>query len=235
MNSVPSKYKPSSTLLDFSDRTRTGISKLISRCALYWLVYCLLYSISGGNRYTTEFYYGNFKRFFYGPRLPGNKDLSCAEHAGQMVSVIVEREGAMYTFNWHTYKWTRLQDVPEAKYSSGCAVIDGKELWVVGGSTKDTLEMSASVKIYDFATAIWRDGPDLPSPRTGHRCFAVGNKGVAVVGGLNGQKRFSDVLMYKADKKVWERIAARLEVTGRSYAVALVDKRSGAKCVAKDV
>ena len=32
-NSVPSKYWPSSTLLDFSDRMRTNVSKLASRCA----------------------------------------------------------------------------------------------------------------------------------------------------------------------------------------------------------
>ena len=34
LNSLQSKYYTSSTLLDFSDHTRTGISKLISRCAL---------------------------------------------------------------------------------------------------------------------------------------------------------------------------------------------------------
>ena len=41
LNSLPSKYYPSSTLLNFSDRTRTGISKLISRCALTISFVCL--------------------------------------------------------------------------------------------------------------------------------------------------------------------------------------------------
>ena len=140
----------------------------------------------------------------------------------------------MYTYNWNTNKWARLKDVPEAKYSSGCAVVDGKELWVVGGMNKDNLETSVSVEVYDFDTEKWRAGPDLPTPRWSHRCFAVGKKGVAVVGGLNTMTSFAlDVLMYKAADGIWERIATRLEVTDRFYAAALVDERSGARCVAK--
>ena len=34
--SLPSKYQPNSTLIDFSDHTKTGISKLLSRCALHY-------------------------------------------------------------------------------------------------------------------------------------------------------------------------------------------------------
>ena len=36
-------YKPSSTLLDFSDRTRTCISKLISRCTLFFALFLVVY------------------------------------------------------------------------------------------------------------------------------------------------------------------------------------------------
>ena len=67
-------------------------------------------------------------------------------------------------------------------YSAGCAFKG--ELWVVGGKHA-TRELSTAVAIYDPATDVWREGPELPESRFYHALVEHAGR-LVVFGGAAG-------------------------------------------------
>ena len=61
----------------------------------------------------------------------------------------------------------------------------GDELWVMGGFTAPSLEVTRRVDIYDAVTDRWRAGPELPGAETHIAAVAVGSD-VIVAGGFMG-------------------------------------------------
>ncbi|RVW87960.1 F-box/kelch-repeat protein [Vitis vinifera] len=80
------------------------------------------------------------------------------------------------------------------------------ELVVVGGWDPDTWEISSSVFIYNFLSATWRRGADMPGARRSFfGCAASGlERVVYVAGGHDGEKNaLKSALVYDVAKDEW--------------------------------
>ena len=84
----------------------------------------------------------------------------------------------------NTFTWNAAQPSPIARFEANGVVI-GNELWVMGGFTSSSLEVTRRVDIYDPETDSWRQGPDLPGAETHIAVVAVGND-IIVAGGFPG-------------------------------------------------
>ena len=82
------------------------------------------------------------------------------------------------------FTWAQGAPCPQPRFEANGAVIDG-ELWVMGGFTASTLQVTRKIDIYDPATDAWRPGPDLPGAET-HIGVATVGRDIIVVGGFSG-------------------------------------------------
>ncbi|HEY3498868.1 MAG TPA: kelch repeat-containing protein [Polyangiaceae bacterium] len=80
--------------------------------------------------------------------------------------------------------WSTAAPCPVARFEANGVVIDG-ELWVMGGFTAGSLEVTRRVDIYDPVADSWRQGPDLPGAETHIAVVAIGND-IVVAGGFIG-------------------------------------------------
>ncbi|CBI36182.3 unnamed protein product, partial [Vitis vinifera] len=103
-----------------------------------------------------------------------------------------------------TGNWRELPPVPG--FSDGlpmfCQLVGVEsELVVVGGWDPDTWEVSSSVFIYNFLSATWRRGADMPGARRSFfGCAASGLERVVYVGEKNALK---SALVYDVAKDEW--------------------------------
>jgi hypothetical protein len=82
------------------------------------------------------------------------------------------------------FTWAVAAPCPIARFEANGVVVDG-ELWVLGGFTSASLEVTTRVDIYDPAGDGWRPGPDLPGAETHFAVVAFGGD-VIVSGGFTG-------------------------------------------------
>ncbi len=100
--------------------------------------------------------------------------------------------------------WTLGAPSPIARFEANGAVVGG-DLWVMGGFSASTLEVTRRVDIYTPATDGWRAGPDLPGAET-HIGVAVTGGDILVVGGFTGS--FSTATRPPTTDAVWRWSAA---------------------------
>ncbi|XP_034696128.1 F-box/kelch-repeat protein At1g80440-like [Vitis riparia] len=108
-----------------------------------------------------------------------------------------------------TGNWSELPPVPG--FSDGlpmfCQLVGVEsELVVVGGWDPDTWEISSSVFIYNFLSATWRRGADMPGARRSFfGCAASGlERVVYVAGGHDGEKNaLKSAQVYDVAKDEW--------------------------------
>lgn len=99
--------------------------------------------------------------------------------------------------------WSLAAPCPLARFEANGAVVDG-ELWVLGGFTSASLEVTPRVDIYDPAADTWRQGPDLPGAQT-HFALVNAAGDLIVAGGFIGN--FTDPRQPATDA-VWRWSAA---------------------------
>jgi hypothetical protein len=124
--------------------------------------------------------------------------------------------------------WSEAAPCPLARFEANGAVIGG-ELWVLGGFTSATLQVTRRVDIYDPASDSWRAGPDLPGAETHFGVVALGDD-LLVVGGFAGN--FSGAARPPTTDAVWRRSAATaqwipgpaLPSARAAFATALLDQ-----------
>ena len=110
-----------------------------------------------------------------------------------------------------TGDWSELP--PPAGFESGlpmfCRVTSvGSELVILGGLDPDTWKASNSVFIYDFVSAKWRRGADMPcGPRTFFGCVSDSRRSVFVAGGHDDEKNaLRSALAYDVAADEWVRL-----------------------------
>jgi N-acetylneuraminic acid mutarotase len=118
--------------------------------------------------------------------------------------------------------WLTRTTMPTARQEMAAAEYNG-EVFVVGGLDKDGIP-HATLEIYKPATATWRTGAMLPSPRhhlgvvrIGARIYAVGG----FVGAFPGWSGTSDLWEYDPAANQWQRRASMPEPRGGHAAVAV--------------
>jgi N-acetylneuraminic acid mutarotase len=106
------------------------------------------------------------------------------------------------------FAWSQGAPSPQPRFEANGAVIDG-QLWVMGGFTASTLQVTRKIDIYDPATDSWRPGPDLPGAET-HIGVATVGRDIIVVGGFSGTfsngprpPDIADVWRWSAADGVW--------------------------------
>jgi N-acetylneuraminic acid mutarotase len=82
------------------------------------------------------------------------------------------------------FAWSAAAPCPLARFEANGAVVDD-QLWVMGGFSSATLQVTRQVDIYDPGADSWRAGPDLPEAETHIGVVAVGSD-VIVLGGFDG-------------------------------------------------
>lgn len=102
------------------------------------------------------------------------------------------------------FAWSEGTPCPLARFEANGVVIGG-ELWVLGGFTSATLQVTRRVDRYDPASDSWRAGPDLPGAETHFATVAVGSD-IIVVGGFTGN--FSSAARPPTTDAVWRWSAA---------------------------
>ncbi|XP_065868725.1 F-box/kelch-repeat protein At1g80440-like [Euphorbia lathyris] len=81
----------------------------------------------------------------------------------------------------------------------------GSQIVVLGGLDPATWEVSVSVYVFDFLTAVWRRGTDMPGVRRSFfGCASDSDRTVFVVGGHDGEKNaLKSGLAYDVAKDEW--------------------------------
>jgi N-acetylneuraminic acid mutarotase len=82
------------------------------------------------------------------------------------------------------FVWSPAAPCPLARFEANAALVDG-EVWVMGGFTSPTLQVTDEVDLYDPATDSWSAGPTLPGAQTHIGVVTVGSD-VIVLGGFDG-------------------------------------------------
>jgi N-acetylneuraminic acid mutarotase len=80
--------------------------------------------------------------------------------------------------------WRTAAPCPIARFEANGAIVDG-ELWVMGGFTAPTLDVTRRIDIYNPETDTWRQGPDLPGAET-HVAVSVIGREIILAGGFSG-------------------------------------------------
>jgi hypothetical protein len=83
------------------------------------------------------------------------------------------------------FTWRVAAACPLSRFEANGVVV-GDELWVMGGFTSPSLEVTRKVDIYDPAADSWRPGPELPGAETHVAAVTVGSD-VIVAGGFTGR------------------------------------------------
>jgi N-acetylneuraminic acid mutarotase len=83
------------------------------------------------------------------------------------------------------FSWTTATPSPIARFEANGVVVAGA-VWVMGGFTSSSLEVTRRVDIYDPAADSWRPGPDLPGAET-HIAVVTSGGDVIVAGGFSGR------------------------------------------------
>lgn len=111
-----------------------------------------------------------------------------------------------------TGKWSELPPVPG--YSDGlpmfCQLAGvGLNLVVMGGWNPVTWQVSNAVFVYDFVSATWRRGADMPGgPRSFFACASDFDRTVFVAGGHDNEKNaLRSTLVYDVTKDEWIQVA----------------------------
>ncbi|KAJ4959110.1 hypothetical protein NE237_026221 [Protea cynaroides] len=107
-----------------------------------------------------------------------------------------------------TETWAKLPLVPG--FSDGFPLFCqfagvGRKLVIIGGWNPATWEVSKAVFIYDFVSATWHRGADMPgSPRSFFSCASDSNRMVFVAGGHDEQKNaLRSAMVYDVAKDEW--------------------------------
>lgn len=108
-----------------------------------------------------------------------------------------------------TSKWYELPPVPD--YPDGlpifCHLVAvGRNLVLLGGWNPTTWEVSNSVFVYDFLSARWRRGKDMPgSPRSFFGCASDSDQTVFIAGGHDEEKNaLRSAMAYDAARDNWK-------------------------------
>jgi len=129
--------------------------------------------------------------------------------------------------------WSVETTLPGEGLNAPAAVIFEQRLWVIGGFGTTSNVPVASVRIYDFETRTWSDGPQLPAARGGHAAIVFGER-IHVLGGGNSVSTLADHCAFDPVKRCWEERAPLSRAKGSPAAVAFENKlwiiggRSGA-------
>ncbi|KAF6172942.1 hypothetical protein GIB67_035496 [Kingdonia uniflora] len=115
------------------------------------------------------------------------------------------------TYEPETGTWDRLPAIPG--YPNGiplfcqCAGV-GRSLVVIGGWNPVTWEVSNAVYVYDFTTATWRRGSNMPGPlRSLFACASDSDRTVFVAGGHDQEKNaLSSAFAYDVAYDKWVQI-----------------------------
>ncbi|KAK9141861.1 hypothetical protein Syun_011261 [Stephania yunnanensis] len=111
-------------------------------------------------------------------------------------------------------EWSRLPPPPEWSGNGlplFCECVGvGRRVLVVGGWAPATFQPSRSVHVYDFVTAAWTRGEDMPGPaRSFFACAAAGDgRTVVVAGGHDEEKNaLRSALSYDVESGEWTQLA----------------------------
>ncbi|KAJ0075168.1 hypothetical protein Patl1_34402 [Pistacia atlantica] len=106
-------------------------------------------------------------------------------------------------------RWSELPPIPGFS-SSGlplfCQVAaSGSDLVVIGGLDPVTWEVSGSVFVFDFLSATWRRGADMPGlQRSFFGCASDGDRTVYVAGGHDSEKNaLRSAMAYDVERDEW--------------------------------
>lgn len=102
--------------------------------------------------------------------------------------------------------WERLPSIPglpSGLPTFAKLVCVGRELIVMGGWWENSWEPSVSVFVYNFGTQRWRQGADMPAPRSFFACAALGTR-IMVAGGHDVEKQaLNSVACYDVATNSW--------------------------------
>jgi N-acetylneuraminic acid mutarotase len=120
--------------------------------------------------------------------------------------------------------WSTGAPSPLARFEASGAVI-ANELWVMGGFTSRSLQVTRRIDIYDPESNSWRPGPDLPGAETHMAVVSVGND-IVVVGGFAGPfsprpQTTTAVWRYSAATATWT-AGPPLPMAGAGFAWGLI-------------
>ncbi|KAJ1404079.1 Kelch-type beta propeller [Sesbania bispinosa] len=128
--------------------------------------------------------------------------------SGLLVKAVSNPVYRLSVFEPETGNWSELPLPPE--FSSGlpmfCQIAGvGYDLVVMGGWDPDSWKASNSVLIYDFMSAKWRRGADMPGgPRTFFACASDSDHTVYVAGGHDEEKNaLKSAFAYDVARDVW--------------------------------
>jgi hypothetical protein len=101
------------------------------------------------------------------------------------------------------FRWSEAAPCPLARFEANGTIVNG-ELWVMGGFTSASLDVTSQVDIYNVATDSWRAGPALPGAQTHIGVVTVGSD-LIVVGGFVGNlaSTSGDVWRWSAASSTW--------------------------------
>jgi hypothetical protein len=124
-----------------------------------------------------------------------------------------------------SFAWNVAAPCPLSRFEANGVVVGG-ELWVMGGFTSSTLEVTRRVDIYDPAADSWRQGPDLPDAETHIAAVALGGD-IVVAGGFTGKftstpsPTTAEVWRWRAATAAWE-AGPPLPTAGAGFSWALL-------------
>ena len=130
---------------------------------------------------------GNLGCWSAAPSRDGGTDSAVADDGAdgdESDGADTDTDGADADFDAGVFAWSEGAPCPLPRFEANGAVIDG-QLWVMGGFTASTLQVTRQVDVYDPATDSWQPGPDLPGAET-HIGVATVGRDVIVVGGFSG-------------------------------------------------
>jgi N-acetylneuraminic acid mutarotase len=155
--------------------------------------------------------------------------LSIAASLSSSLGCSASDPGAVAAAPTSELTWSTAAPCPVARFEANGAIVDD-ELWVMGGFTAPTLDVTRRIDIYNPETDTWRQGPDLPGAET-HVAVIVVGRDIILAGGFSGP--FTDgvhppttdaVFRWSADGSEWV-AGPSLPAPGAAFAWALLDGR----------
>jgi hypothetical protein len=124
------------------------------------------------------------------------------------------------------YTWTVLRHMPD--FPTGvplfceCVCFNGKLVLMGGLHPQNWHEMSKRVYIFDFVSAKWLRGADMPTRRIGFACSVCSSTGlIYVAGGKDDQNDLLTVEAYNVEEDKWETLSPMSQQLGDCHGVFL--------------